>query len=373
MGIIAGAEAFAADMMIPDDGDNIEAGSVNIPFEALADRTVWLQSWHARSAAMRIACFDVQRTFASLSSTNKTGRPGYSKKKQRWYVTKPQTAYYTEVYGADWFNQTGTLQPGTSYHVAFVNDPLNARYGNGLFVPVEADLAPYAYTDSTSTFASSTVLPSATWTGVQHNAENDRWVAWSTGKLYTSPTNVVAWTARALPGGSMFPFPPVSNGVTTMVVGKNKGVYTSADLITWTECTTAFGLTDVSGLVWDGWRKRFLVVTTNAAGLCETWTTSDSGASWTLLASSIGVNYIFDLVSVGPAIVGVTLTSFAGYQHLVYSVDGGATWGRAPSPVSGLVDANTYLSTNGSDILAVGIGPTYKDFAFSRGFSPIAF
>ena len=38
----AGSSAFPASILLPDDGEPIEAGSVNVPFEGVADRTVWL-------------------------------------------------------------------------------------------------------------------------------------------------------------------------------------------------------------------------------------------------------------------------------------------------------------------------------------------
>jgi len=37
-----GSPAFPASILLPDDGEPIEAGSVNVPFEGVADRTVWL-------------------------------------------------------------------------------------------------------------------------------------------------------------------------------------------------------------------------------------------------------------------------------------------------------------------------------------------
>lgn len=37
-----GSPAFPGSILLPDDGEPIEAGSVNVPFEGVADRTVWL-------------------------------------------------------------------------------------------------------------------------------------------------------------------------------------------------------------------------------------------------------------------------------------------------------------------------------------------
>lgn len=364
----AGSPVFPKDFYILDSSSPPIASSWNVGFEALGDRTAYL----LRSLAMGIARFDPAVDLAGLSGTNKTGHAGFSKKRQRWYVAAPQWSYFSECYGASWALQTSSLQPVSSYHIEFINDPGNARYGNGLFIPCEANDVQYGYTDSTSAYAGSASLPSNGWSGVVHDPVNDKWVIYSSGKLYESDVATpTTWTSVALPGaGSMFPVRPATDGTTWMVQGKAKGVYTTTDWITMTEATTAFGATAISGITYDGWRGRFVVYVSGAT-TGEVWTTDDAGASWTQAAASAPFAYVHSLVSMGPILVGVQL-DLGGIQHLVYSADGGVSWGRAPSPVWAPIDANVHLTSNGSDICAVGLNSTYKGISFSRGHIPMS-
>lgn len=364
----AGNPVFPKDFYTLDSSSPPIASTWNVGFHALGDRTAYL----LRSLAMRIACFDRQQETNALSSTEKTGFPGYSRKRGRWYVTSPQTADYTESYGASWSTQTGSLQPNSSYHVEFINDPSNPRYGNGLFIPISGNAVQYGYTDSTSTFTGSTSLPSNGWGGVLHDEVNDKWVIYQTAKLYAATTAApTVWSSVSLPGaGSMFPVRPATDGTNWLFQGKTKGIYTTTDWVTATETTTAFGATAISGIVYDAWRERFLVYVSGAPS--EVWATEDAGASWTKLADA-PFAYVHGLVSLGPIIVGVQLDLNVPFdiQHIVYSADGGVTWGRAPSPVSAPITANVFLKSNGSDILAVGLGANFKNYSFSRGWAPL--
>lgn len=367
----AGSPVFPKDYYTLDSSSPPIASSWNVGFEALGDRTAYL----LRSLAMGIARFDRQEEATSaLSSTEKTGFPGYSRKRGRWYVTKPQSAYYTESYGSIWSSQTGSLQPDSSYHVEFINDPSNPRYGDGLFIPISGNAVQYGYTDSTSTFTGSTSLPSNGWGGVLHDEVNDKWVIYQTGKLYAATTAApTVWSSVALPGaGSMFPVRPATDGTNWLFQGKTKGIYSTTDWVTATETTTAFGATAISCIVYDAWRERFLVYVAGAT-TGEVWATDDAGASWYIVAATAPFAYVHGLVSLGPIIVGVQLDLNAPFdlQHLVYSADGGVTWGRAPSPVSAPITANVFLKSNGSDILAVGLGANFKSYSFSRGWAPL--
>lgn len=365
----AGAPVYPSDFTILDSSSPPIPSTWNVPYTALGDRTAYL----LRAEAMRIACFDRQVSFASLASApalDRVGRPGYSRKRGRWYVTSPQTSYFSESYGAEWAIQTTALQP-CSYHVAFINNTAAARYGNGMFIPVTGNAIHQAYTDSTATYGGSASLPSTGWSGVVYDATLDKWVIWATSKLYTSPTSAIAWTSCALPGGTMFPIPPATNGTTTIVQGKTKGLYKTTDYVTMTELTTAFGGTAISGLCYDAWRSRFVAYLT---GSSEVWTSDDSGSTWTKIAATTPFGYVHSLTQVGPMIVGVELQTTVPFdkQVLVYSADGGVTWGRAPSPVFAPADSNVYLASNGVDIIAVGLASDYKGISFSRGFGPIS-
>ena len=367
-----GNPVFPKDFYILDASSPPIASTWIVGYQALGDRTAYL----LRSLAMRIAAFDPQVEFSSLLSvgTDRTGHPGWSAKRQRWYVTKPQEAFYSECYGVLWSSQTSSLQPDSAYHVAFINDSGNARYGNGLFIPRAGNAVQYGYTDSTSTYAGSTALPSNGWGGVLHDPTNDVWVIYQTGKLYAAPTATpTVWTSVALPGGgTMFPVRPVTDGTTWMMQGKSKGLYTTTDWLVATELTTAFGAIAISGLVYDAWRERFVAYVAGAPS--EVWASEDAGASWTKIAAAAPFGYVHNIVSLGPILVGVQLDLNVPFdlQHLVYSADGGVTWGRAPSPVRGLIDSDVYLISNGSDICAVGLGSNYKGISFSRGWVPMS-
>lgn len=382
MATIEGADSFPSSMTIPDDGPDMTAGSVGVPFEALADRSKWL----FRREQMRVvSSFDRMIENPNAHGTHRDGRPAYSMRRQRWYFGVGSSALTATYDCGGTFATAASLVDEVGYHCAFINDPGNAGYGKGIFIPVKTSVVPWLYTHTTDVYAAGANLPSAVWGGVIHEPVADNWVVWHVGKLWTSPTAAIAWTDRsALPGGGVMGIIPIASNGTGLLMahGKIKGVYTSNDGgVTWTECTTAFGLVTITSIVWDAWRGRFLVMLSDGAGLAETWWSTD-GAAWSMLATGIHfaappapapANYVFEIQSVGPVLVGTHLAATGVPIRLVYSVDGGATWGRAPAPVWAPTDAAVYLANNGSDIVGVNLNTNYKGISFSRGFSPIAF
>lgn len=374
----SGNDVFPEVVTIPDDGPLLTAAMINVPNEANLDRTRWL----LRREAMRAVCFDPMTVHTLAHATHREGRPAYSLRRQRWYLGGGNAKISrTEDYGANWVEEVAT-GPGatTGYHGAFINDPGNARYGNAMFVACKTETWFASYVYGTNTWTVGQALPSATWGGVIHEPIADNWVIWDVGKLYTSPTNAIAWTVRTLPnGGAAGIIPIASNGAGRLMChGKIKGVYTSTDGgVTWTECTTAFGLVAITSIVWDAWRGRFLVALTDGAGLAEFWASTD-GASWSAVASNVQfgepttpAGYVFELQSMGPVLVGTLLGRVGGVIRTVYSIDGGATWGKGHSPIWGQNDALVYLANNGSDILAVNLNTDYKGVSFVRGLTPI--
>lgn len=384
MATIEGVDSFPSSMTIPDDGPDMTAGSVGVPFEALADRSKWL----FRREQMRVVHFEPMIENPKAHNTHRDGRPAYSLRRQRWYLGVGSVAaagvVVTEDYGASSF-YAATFNVATGFHCCFINDHGNARYGNGIFIPVKTSVVPWLYAHGTDAYAAGANLPSAAWGGVIHEPVSDNFVIWDIGKIYTAPAAAPAvWTAQTLPGGGVMGIIPIASNGTGLLMahGKIKGVYTSNDGgVTWTECTTAFGLVAITSIAWDAWRGRFIVMLTDGAGLAETWWSTD-GAVWTMLATGIHfaapaapapANYVFEIQSVGPVLVATHLAATGAAYRLVYSVDGGTTWGRAPAPVWANTDAAVYLANNGSDIVAVNLDTNYKGISFSRGFSPIAF
>lgn len=377
----AGNDTFPELVTIPADGPLLAAATLNLVNEAVLDRTRWLE----RREQMRIATFDRMVENPNAHATYRNGRPAYSLRRQRWYFGVGSSALaITYDYGAS-FSTAATLEDERGYHCAFINDPLNAGYGNGIFVPLRVSVVPYLYFHAADTYAVGANLPSATWSGVIHEPVSDNYIVWDVNKIYTTPASAPAvWTARTLPGGGVMGVIPIaSNGAgLIMAHGKIKGVYTSNDGgVTWTECTTAFGLVVITSIAWDAWRGRFIVMLTDGAGLAETWWSTDGG-TWTMLATGIQfaapaapapANYVFEIQSVGPTLVATHLAATGAVYRLVYSVDGGTTWGRAPAPVWANAGSTVYLANNGSDIVAVNLNTNYKGIAFSKGFAPIAF
>lgn len=375
-----GADSFPEDVTLPTDAPPLSAAILNVPNEANLDRTRWL----FRRVSMQAARFGPMTEHTLAHATHRDGRPAYSLRRQRWYIAGGDAKVSrTEDYGATWVSDL-TTGPGstTGYHGAFINDAANPRYGNGIFVAAKTELWYASYVYAGNVWLAGLALPSATWGGIIHEPVNDTWVIWDVGKIYTSPTAAIAWTDRsAIPGGGAAGIIPIaSNGAGLLMLhGKLKGVYTSADGgVTWAECTTAFGLTVITSIVWDAWRGRFLVALTDGAGLAETWQSVDGG-SWALVATNIQfgeattpAGYIFELQSVGPLLVGTIVTKTGGSIRTVYSADGGATWGRGPSPVWANWDSPVYLANNGSDLLAVNLNTNYKGVSFVRGLVPIA-
>lgn len=378
-----GADSFPEDVTLPTDAPPLSAAILNVPNEANLDRTRWL----FRRDCMRIpAGFERMIAMANAHATHRTGRPGYSVRRQRWYIGPGSSALTTTEDCGGTLVNSASLVDECGYHVAFINAAGNARYGNGIFVPLKTSLIPQGYTHSTDAYAAmASNLPNATWGGVLHEPIADTWVVWYVGKIYTSPTAAIAWTDRsALPGGGVMGIIPIaSNGAGLLMAhGKIKGVYTSNDGgVTWVECTTAFGLLTITSITWDAWRGRFLVTLSDGAGLAETWWSTDGGA-WAMLATGIDfaappapapAGYVFEVLSVGPVLIGTLLAATGAPVRLVYSIDGGVRWGRAPSPVFGPTDSPVYLATNGADVLAVNLDTDYRKIAFSRGFAPIVF
>lgn len=375
----AGNDTFPELVTIPADGPLLAAATLNVPNEANLDRTRWL----FRREQMRAVHFDPMTEHTLAHATHRDGRPAYSLRRQRWYIGGGDAKISrTEDYGATWVSDL-TTGPGstTGYHGAFINDPGNARYGNGLFVAAKTETWYASYAYAGNVWTAGLALPSATWGGIIHEPIADNWVIWDVGKLWTSPTAAIAWTDRsALPGGGSPGLIPIaSNGAGLLMLhGKLKGVYTSSDGgVTWVECTTAFGLLVITSIVWDAWRGRFVVALTDGAGLAETWWSTDGG-TWFMLATGIQfgepttpAGYIFELQSLGPVLVGTLLSQVGGQIRTVYSVDGGTTWGRGPCPVWANNTALVYLANNGSDILAVNLNTNYKGVSFVRGCVPI--
>lgn len=373
-----GADLFPEDVTLPTDAPPLSAAILNVPNEANLDRTRWL----FRREAMRGVCFDAM-TDHLAAGMGRNGRPSYSQRRRRWYFGTPHLTF-TESYLSD-ERYSSPFSVGAPYHTAWINDATNPRYGNGIFVRSLLTNLVYEYNHAADTTPAAAALPSAGWAGVIHEPVSDNWVAWDVGKLYTSPTAAIAWTDRggaALPGGGVMGVIPIaSNGAGLLMAhGKIKGVYTSSDGgVTWAECTTAFGLVTITSIAWDAWRGRFVVVLSDVAGLAETWVSLDGG-SWSMLATGITfsqpaapapVNYIFEVRSVGPLLVGTYLAAVGVPIRLVYSCDGGATWGPAPAPFWGQTDALVYLETNGSDVLAVNGGTLYRGYSFARGLAPL--
>lgn len=376
-----GADLFPEDVTLPTDAPPLSAAILNVPNEANLDRTRWL----FRREAMRAIHFDPMVENAKAHTTHRDGRPAYSLRRQRWYFGVGSVAAagcaVTEDCGGSFF-YAATFNVATGFHCCINNNTASPRYGDGIFVPVKTSLLPWSYVHATDTYTVMAALPSATWGGVIHEPVADTYVIWDIGKIWTTPAAAPGvWTDRsALPGGGIPGIIPIaSNGAGVLMChGKVKGVYTSVDGgVTWVECVTAFGLAAISSIAWDAWRGRFVVVLTDGAGLAETWWSLD-GSAWAMLATGIAfpgatANYIFEVRSIGPTLIATHLPSALGLIRLVYSVDGGATWGRAPAPVWGQTDAPVFLATNGSDVVAVNLNTNYKGVSFARGFVPFAF
>lgn len=380
-----GADLFPEEVTLPTDAPGLSAAIINVPNESNLDRTRWL----FRREAMRAIHFDPMVENTTAHVTHRDGRQAYSKRAQRWFFGVGSVAAagvaYSEDFGGS-FTYAASFNVATGFHTAFNNNALSPQYGNGICVPVKTSALPWSFNQATNTWAVMAALPSATWAGVLHEPVADTYVVWDIGKIWTTPAAAPGvWTDRsAIPGGGIPGLIPIANNGAGMLMchGKAKGVYTSVDGgVTWLECTTAFGLVVITSIAWDAWRNRFVVALTDGAGLNETWWSLD-GVAWTMLATGISfplafpgaaTSDIFEIQSIGPTLIASHRPAALAPIRLIFSVDGGVTWGRAPAPVWANTDAYVYVVSNGSDVVAVNLNTNYKGVSFARGFTPQAF
>jgi hypothetical protein len=361
-----GFDSFPSGATIPDDGETITALAVNTPLEAALDRGVW-----AKNRMLAVARFGVSKVNPRASTSIRDGRPAFSKKRLTWHLgVADNNAQVTDTFLAA-YRFVGAVDPSAGRHIAIINDPANARYGNGLAIPQIAVTGCTSFTDSTGAWTSSgsgpALLPTNTWSGLLHEPVSDKWLAWGSNKLANSPTSgSLTWASRTIAGSSQTLY-PCHNGAGQLVISHTAlGIATSSNGgDTWTVQSPGFTGVAISGLAWDEFRLRFVALVTTATGT-DVWESLDAGVSWTRtkVDAFAGLGVISELTPVGHVLLGVTLDSAVTRKAIVYSVDGGLSWGFS-GQVFGNPTTAVFLATNGGDAVAVNLGASNNEVAWA--------
>lgn len=372
MGIEAGQDVFPEAATLIDDADDLDASNLNNVPEANLDRTRWL----FRRLMCVAACFEPSRQQpGGAGGADRLGRGAWNERRKEWFVGFTTAIYATFAGGAAW--RGAWSNSGEGVHVAFVNDSLSPRFGDGIGVRCNGADPMHVYTHATDSFVvSGTTMPAAItrWESVLHDPVADTWIALgvNAGAPYVanSPTSAPSFTARTPPAGGIFASSLCSDGNGT-VLFQHKALRIAKTVdggTTWTELVPAFAGTAVTitGLCWDAWRQRFVCVVAKTGGGSEAYVSEDAGVTWTSIGSS-AIAALFELVSVGPLVLAVYVPGGSPASAVV-SHDGGATWTHTGG--FDLVSTLPCMAAGPSDVLVTNTGTDQKGFSFARGFSP---
>lgn len=366
-------DQFAESAFLVDDATDLDAANLNVGPETALDRTRWL----FRRLMCVAGCFEASRQQpGGAGGATRLGRGAWNHRRRQWFVGFSTAIYATNAGGAAW--RGAWSNSGEGCHCAFINDSISPRFGQGIAIRVLGTNEVHEYNHATDTFSigpSTMPLASITrWEAVLHEPIADTWIAlgFNAGAPYvaTSDTSAIGFTARTPPaGGTTSGFLCTDGAGNTLFQHKALGIARSTDGgVTWAEVLPApVGGSSITGLCWDAWRQRFVMVVALAAGGSRTYTSTDGGLTWSVLGTS-SLAFVWEPVSVGPLIVAFFIPLSAGVASAIVSHDGGATWTHTGG--FDLVSSAPCLAAGPSDVLATNTGSDQKGFSFARGFAP---
>lgn len=335
--------AYPVSFQIPDDGDSMNASSVNVAYEALADRTAWLKEW----------LDPLRANFDSMMALNYqapgiTGAP----------IFQLNTAFFVPAY--ECWVACGTTANVCASRVggwSFVSETLTGAAGENCFGG-DCDVNGNCVVSTDGRYIFQGVPAGGAWTKVDvrgnpvvgqiavvtHDPTIGVWSYVQDGLCYTS-TNRTAWTVRTPPAGWPNPATPglvraavrKTNGVTcamlvdgtTLRPGRsiNGGVNWTAGATLTTTITSATeaNLYCVPDPAKGGPSTTWIYVVgkTTGSGSCEVWRSSDDGLTWVKIATFANACVLgFAAVGLDNVLVGAARPQ----NRLIVSFDLGATW-----------------------------------------------
>lgn len=374
---IAGTNVFPIDFLAPDDGDSENATSVDIAFEALANRTAYLKASDVVKAAQIAALQRLPVVNFASSVAQAFVDAAWNPTLRAWVGIETTTnakASYTrgKSWGANVISGADTL-----HHIAS-----NAAGDMVVTTTATNSTVVHEYNAGTSTWARRTGAGPANTspTGTNQVVYDETAGKWCKGAGGTAggvgfhnaylafSADRVTWTTSAF-AGSFFDhtggiYLAAKPGLIVMVARDFPAGAQNGHELVWTSTDGGNNFTAQSfvnhgltsggaseSLTYDATEALFMLQVNDAVNACKVYTSPD-GVTWTARATSI-TKRIYKVSSVFGTWVAVLSTS-----ALVYSIDHGATWQYAGITV----DTPVALVTSAAQLLALCTATVFPGF-----------
>ncbi len=370
------SSAFPASFTVPDDGDVQDASSVNVGFEALADRTAYLRTRLGQIAALTFHT-DVDTGAATF------GVVKYSDATQKWHALGDTVNDYFESTQKilEWPGTSEIPAPQLTANVAWDFD-IDAA-GNAVLVDQLEDntrsrTAAGAWTLNVGTGAV-TIAPCILYEPVSGN-----WVlASQVGaeiKVRTSTNLFASYTDRTEPTFNVLGIVTgmAHNGAGRIVMQSIQGTnvqfsYSDDGGVTWSAPSThALGFTYAiaAGVrfprpVFVG-SKWVAVGVNNTTGVTRVFNSAD-GITWTAVAdlASVALSHI---AGIGGIVVGLTTSTTSALSGgIVVSQDDGATWRKCEGTFVFSATHPRDVAVTDSRFIILASGRIFPGIGFGEG------
>jgi hypothetical protein len=341
--------SFPVNFSVPDDGDARTAASVNVAFEALADRTANLDALYGNLRGI------VPLNFRRVADAGGLMYAFWNEPKRRWVATATSISLNSRlafsVDGGEVWASPGTLSQGSDHNTQGAVDELGNMVissGNNSAQYVEYNASTDIYTVRTHGIANPGVYPP-----IVYDPFTQRWVwlasAPATAQAYYS-SDRINWTAgaswamgsgysllRAHSDGDKTIIAvsgPVSYGATnTARIHRSTDGMSSQTLVQTITASMLTGIEKIGYPIYNPYDSTWLVALPQLTGSekSEIWRSVDGGITWTL-AAALSTQAIHAIAAFGTLWAGIT-----GQGDIVLSSDSGTTWkysGQQVTPAS---------------------------------------
>lgn len=331
----------------PEDGDLLDAASVRVAIDTLADRSQFLNLVSrglntrlevAEGALSLLSALNFQIKTTSLGTLRGAGYDSYS---GRWYVV----------------GDTENVRVSTDNCLSFTATVIDAIFSNEHCHFIDFDNVGNAVVSTETRYIAELTYATSTWTKVDvkgsalgsaipcpvvYDPVHAKWI-WLTDTLVATSTNRTSWTVDDLDEAPLFNdnltlHRMACNRATGRVVASGVQTGGSLDLVvissddggeTWTDrasLNTAIASPTVSSLVYHPARDEWLITLgeTSGAASGEVWRSVDGGESWTLATSLSATTIVHPAPHEDLWVAGARGTR----SEIVVSDDGGASWRR---------------------------------------------